>query len=281
MNLRIKKPIMNLSEILNVCFTSTSNPRKQRVMSYASYILQKQEEYLTLASDDNLISFEDNIFNGGTIHNFKDDMIWLYDNKFSKLKGPARSYYDCIKLSARNNKCPYCLHRDVTQVDHYLPKASQPVLAITPENLIPSCTDCNKDKLNEDTEIFAHPYFDEIDLEVYLKCYSVYSNGDIVFIFDIEKPQQWREDLFNRVSNQIKSSNLLEFYGTHAIAEYNMIRYSLIRLSKRSSEEDVLMLHLLDLLHGAESEIGINSWQAGLYRCLINDSELKPFLRSF
>lgn len=281
MNLRIDKPTIDLEEIINICFNSARNPRKQRIESYSSYILQKQEEFINLATNNNLQNFLDDNYHGESVPNFKDDMIWLYDNKLSSLRGPARFYYDRIKLSARNNRCPYCLHRDVTQVDHYLPKTSNPVLAITPENLIPSCSDCNKDKLNEDINLFSHPYFDDVDSAVYLKCHSAYSNGDIVFSFNIERPEEWEEDLFQRVQNQIRSSNLLEFYGTHAISEYNMTKYSLIRLSKNLSEEDLLMQHLEDMLHGAEFEIGINSWQAGLYRCLINNNGLKSFLQNF
>jgi hypothetical protein len=68
--------------------------------------------------------------------------------------------------------CPYCdgtLTPPLAKVDHFYPKSEYPFLALTPENLVPACTDCNSIQvkgaqvplelgaLNEAVDWF-HPY---------------------------------------------------------------------------------------------------------------------------
>src|SRR5262245_19880217 len=76
------------------------------------------------------------------------EMVAVYDNRLVKKTAPGRRIYDKIFTSAPNDKCPLCGHRNVKTLDHYLPKALFPALTVTPINLIPACSDCNKAKLS-------------------------------------------------------------------------------------------------------------------------------------
>jgi hypothetical protein len=77
-----------------------------------------------------------------------EEMSRLYKGHFSRMKSPSRHMYDAIMTSSWKGFCPLCSHRQVTTLDHYLPKSLYPIFAVTPLNLIPSCSDCNKAKLN-------------------------------------------------------------------------------------------------------------------------------------
>lgn len=271
MSVRIERFNYDVKKLLDQCITSMSenNPnskaRKERIATYSEYILEKQKEYIGFAHEQKIEEFIDN---NAIDENFKNDMIWLYDNKFSKNKSVGRELYNYIKLSAPYNRCPYCLHRDVSQVDHFMPKTSKPVLSIVGENLVPSCSDCNHDKLDEDKKIFSHPYFDDIDNDIFLVCQLVEENS-ICFNFTIIKPAEWSSILFERVKNQISSSKLLIFYAQQSVVEFNINKHVFKRLSELDPQHTELKAHLKDKLLGVEEVIGINSWQAAFYRCLL------------
>ncbi|EME8112472.1 HNH endonuclease [Enterococcus faecium] len=270
---RIERFEYDVKKLLDECITSMSEhspdtkARKERIGTYSEYILKKQKEYISFVSEKKMEEFiDDNVAD----EDFKKDMIWLYDNKFSKNKSVGRKLYNSIKMSAPSNRCPYCLHRDVSQVDHFMPKASKPVLSIVGENLVPSCSECNHDKLNEDKKFFSHPYFDDIDNDIFLVCQLV-KETDICFDFKIIKPSEWTNDLFERVENQILSSDLLNFYAQHSVVEFNLKRRTLKRLSNLPDDLNELKSFLNDSLLDAETVIGVNSWQAALYRCLLQN----------
>ena len=76
-----------------------------------------------------------------------DEMVSVYDQRMAGKKGPGRHVYDAIKLLPKQGICPFCDHRPVSTLDHLLPKRLFPALAVTPDNLVGACADCNKTKL--------------------------------------------------------------------------------------------------------------------------------------
>jgi len=96
----------------------------------------------------------------------QEEMEKLYTNRMVKKEAPGRHIYEGIKESAPHNICPLCSLRTVSTLDHYLPKANFPLLVVMPNNLIPSCGDCNKIKLDtfpSDAECQTlHPYYDDV-----------------------------------------------------------------------------------------------------------------------
>lgn len=83
-------------------------------------------------------------------------------------------------------RCPICDKRwgfDDKNLDHILPKTKFPQFAITPYNLVPTCSTCN-DRKNDDygrnisTGVF-NPYFHEIFLTKHMECYIYVLRGNI------------------------------------------------------------------------------------------------------
>jgi hypothetical protein len=88
------------------------------------------------------------------------EMVSVYDQRMAGKKGPGRHVYDAIKLLPKQGICPFCDHRPVSTLDHLLPKRLFPALAVTPDNLVGACADCNKTKLAfapaAPEEVFLH-----------------------------------------------------------------------------------------------------------------------------
>jgi hypothetical protein len=102
----------------------------------------------------------------------KDEMSAIYTGRMAKKGAPGRIIYDELMATPAHGRCPLCGHRQVSTLDHHLPKARYPALAVAPLNLVPSCMDCNKAKTNtfplasEDETL--HPYFDDIEDDPWL-----------------------------------------------------------------------------------------------------------------
>jgi hypothetical protein len=90
----------------------------------------------------------------------------LYDKEMVARLKPARAIYDNLRSAAPGGKCPTCGFGQVYTIDHFLPKSKFPWFSVLPENLVPSCRDCNTGKLAaaaNDAQSF-HPYYDAIHL---------------------------------------------------------------------------------------------------------------------
>jgi hypothetical protein len=91
------------------------------------------------------------------------EMSGLYETKMARRDARGRRVYDALILLAKG-VCPLCGQRTVSTLDHHLPSSKFPSLAVTPCNLVPACSDCNKQKQalipRKAEEQTFHPYFD-------------------------------------------------------------------------------------------------------------------------
>lgn len=188
---------------------------------------------------------------------------------------PGRIFYNKLFISAPLGICPYCSHRIVTQLDHYLPKALYPRLSVVPFNLIPSCSDCNKAKLSDyptnSDEEFLHPYYDNIENDIWLTASIEHSNPP-VFHFSVNSPAHWSNLLKNRVQNYFNSLELNSLYSTQAAVQLTNIKY---RLNKVYSTGGAAAVREF-LTEEADSRIdaNLNSWQSAMYISMVNDDWL-------
>lgn len=102
-----------------------------------------------------------------------EEMQRVYSYRLRRASAPARHHYDRIKAAPRHSQCPYCGERTVKTLDHYLPQSVFSALAVTPTNLVPSCSDCNKSKSDyrpsATDPALLHPYFDNTDAITWLR----------------------------------------------------------------------------------------------------------------
>ncbi|SDK22190.1 HNH endonuclease [Sediminibacillus albus] len=197
------------------------------------------------------------------------EMKNVYNDKFVKKGQPGRDIYDRLLNAPTLNKCPFCGYRVVSTLDHHLPKAKYPTLAVTPTNLIPSCFDCNKTKTavrpltpQEET---LHPYFDNVEDDLWLKA-NVIEQFPIVFKYYVDKPDNWDELTFQRVKNHFKVFELGKLFSILAAGELPMRELTLNRIYYKAGS-DILRLQLKDYAESVE-QVHLNSWQAAMFRAL-------------
>ena len=154
----------------------------------------------------------------------------------------------------------------VATLDHHLPKAQYPALAVTPLNLVPSCTDCNKAKLaaipHSPEEVALHPYYDDIDDEAWLAARVVRTKPAAVR-FHVKVPAEWGALLAARVNNHFRTLGLAALYASQAAEELVNVRHQLVELH----DNEGLWGVRAELQRRAVScAIGRrNGWRAALY----------------
>lgn len=266
---KIKKPELNVKQVFTDCISIVRNPLYKQQLNNCIDTLEEAETVLENKIIENKVHeiAQNDVILGSIV---KEDMEKVYNDRMAKKGTPARDYYNIIFLSAV--KCPFCSQRIVKTLDHYLPKSKYPIYAVTPINLIPSCSDCNKDKLVEYPESpeqeTLHPYFDDVDDEVWLKA-KIILTAPIGFEYYVFASPN-RTDLLNaRILNHFTAFSLNKLYSVHAIEELENNKYHFKKLYTNGGV-DLLKAHLKDCFDSRNS-IDINSWQTAFFGALYED----------
>jgi len=258
-------------DVFRTCISRVRDPNlKQRLEQCVAEIISKANEF-----DNNVINAtlhtiitSDNVSGIVTA----DEMIKVYTDRMVGKTSPGRFYYDKLKSVPAHGRCPLCGQRVISTLDHHLPKAHYPALAVTPINLIPSCYDCNKTKSdnipNNSSEETLHPYFDDVEIDYWLKC-SVNEYTPVSLYFFADPPKCWGDLLSNRLKYHFTSLNLAELYISHASEELLSIYFSVQRLFDSGGKKAVQM-HLQDTAQSRAS-VYKNSWQTAMYTALANN----------
>lgn len=270
--IKLDKPQFNQEDIITDCITNMNDGLlKQRILASKNEIVRESGNYDQKACRGELlhISVRGMLRSGAT----KDDMIKLYDKKFVPKGEGGRKYYDAIKLLAPNKRCPYCAQREAITLDHYLPKAKYPAYAVTPYNLVPSCRDCNTDKMADSfssrEEETIHPYYDDFSSEKWIVAKMI-EEDPIAFEFAVKCPENWDIIKKARAQNHFEKFQLNNLYKPHASEEFRACFNRIKRLYKRGGKD----LAIEDLREHIEDKevIRLNTWQAAMYQAII-DSE--------
>lgn len=262
---KLDKPDLPFDDIFDDCIENMRLPRKQHLRDAKPVLILNNEEYDARADATELymIAAHTNV----TVNVSKDDMVYLYEGKFLK---EGRSYYDILFTSAPHDTCPFCGQRKVKTLDHYLPKTLYPSFAITPLNLVPCCSDCNKDKDTEDAnsqeEQLIHPYYDDIGELIWLEA-EVVESLPVSMVFNVQDFSASNEVLHARIINHFKTLSLGKLYAVHAAEELENIRGALVKL--QASPDDDALRNYLQLQHDSCNERNPNSWNTAMYSALL------------
>ena len=265
--IKVEKPVLDTKLIIKDCLSNViKQPTLSNIKASKAVIVSKSVEYDELAERCQLGTLaRHNIIPGGAT---KKDMVWLYDNKF--VAGGGRKYYEKLKLLPRWGKCPFCGVGRVSTLDHYLPKTEYPTYAVTPYNLVASCSDCNKKKLTTvfktREEELMHPYYDDFDDEIWLKTKVIYVD-EVVFRFYAEKPATWSQEKYKRAKNHFEKLGLNSLYVAHCGEEFAEYEYTARDLYEVGGE-DLVKKDLLDRIT-ERRKITKNNWRAAMYEGLL------------
>ncbi len=259
---KVSPPSFNVTTTLAACAASIRDVTLSgRLTSIGGALASAESSYIGLAQGAMLYSVTATAGIAG--HVTTDEMGRVYKGTFVKSKG-TRHMYDAIKKGTKNDICPLCGQRDVSTLDHYLPWTAHPSFAVTPANLVPSCSDCNKAKLTyvatAEADQLIHPYFDDLDHSQWIFA-RVMSGTPSALLFEAAPPQDWPEIRKRRAVNHFTKLGLGRLYGAHAAEELLNIRHALDRLGA----EQAVQLHLTEQWH-SRSAVHLNSWSTAAYQ---------------
>jgi hypothetical protein len=153
-----------------------------------------------------------------------------------------------------------------------LPKASYPLLAVTPDNLVPACSDCNHRKndavaASTDTQTL-HPYFEDASSGRWLFA-RVVSLDPIALLFFAEPASTFTATMQTRIRHQFKQFRLAALYSMQASRQIAGERVRLNQLRQQGGAA-ALSEHLRETA-GSWAATSVNCWQHAMYEALATD----------
>ena len=142
----VGRPQFDATETYALCISRVQNERlKRRLEDISEDIAEAAAEYAQLAGNNELHLIPQANDVAGIVT--KDEMVAIYEGRMAKMRGPARRVYDALRSLPEYGICPFCDHGVVSTLDHILPKALCPALAVAPDNLVGSCKESYARKL--------------------------------------------------------------------------------------------------------------------------------------
>ena len=248
-----------IEEIFNTCNTFTKEEIKKVISDNKETILSESKKYADYVPND-LSGYGLKQFNYEEIKQIKK----LYLQKFEPSDSDGRKYYDLIM--SNTDRCPICGISTPNTLDHFVPKSLYPQLCITPDNLIPVCSDCNSKKLEDFSfnymELPFHPYFESMD-EKWLECKITFNIGGITtFKFCCGNSSS---RLFNKYVKHLATYDLNKKFSGRCSDEITFLK----DMDKRQlAKGKTLLLDDVKTRKEVAENLDMNSWRSALYRAL-------------
>jgi hypothetical protein len=273
----INPPQFSFTDVLNKCVGSISSvDLTTRLNAITPQLNLAEHDYNTKVATADLYRIQaftqgnDSLVIGQVT---KKELKGLYTSHMVPATKPARAYYDKIMMSAPLNICPFCGFGHVSTLDHYLPKAKFPLLSVLPNNLVPSCADCNKGKndaiATTKQEQCLHPYYDQ----------GHYLNDQWLFAeveecsppsikFCVIPPNNWADNDKARIENHFLDFKLAARFRIQAATELPSLRGELeydYQINQRQGVQQALQRKFL-----VSTSQHVNWWKTAMYQALAN-----------
>lgn len=207
----------------------------------------------------------------------KQSLIGLYSPKVEK-----QPYTQLENMRKHNGLvvCPSCGEPGRPRtLDHYLPKKTYPELAVLLLNLTPMCDWCQGEKLAEyvtkdGKKRYIHPYFDNVNQPLFsIKFTQPFSTPSI----DIEVKGELPRELISLVNSHLEGIDFLNRFK-----EYFKTKYvNILRKAKKCRQPGTVCFRdTLAIILDMENNISFNSWDAVLYRSILEDDNLMDYLEN-
>lgn len=209
------------------CISRVRDPELRGALGSLTRSVGKASEIFERAVTDTQLHLLDRQDFTPANRQLRDELINTYKSRMVDDGSPGRQIYNELRHTSR---CPLCGHRDVTTLDHHLPKSEYPLLSVNPKNLVPACGECNKIKANKfptcSEDHTLHPYYDDIDSDRWLIA-EVVEQIPVAVTFRVEPPAEWSSTLVARVRHHFATFKLAALYGSQAATELVAISYDM------------------------------------------------------
>ena len=266
--IKLDRPDQGVGDVFTTCISRVRNTElKARLEGVLQAVIDASVEFDDAAAHTRLHQVEPEDMVGGLVT--QAEMEAVYTQRMAKKGAPGRDVYDALLNSAPHANCPLCAHRTVSTLDHHLPKAHYPALAVAPLNLVPACGDCNKSKLASlpanASEETLHPYFDDIDGYQWLVAEVIHTRPAALRFF-VNAPARWSNLLRSRVEGHFRMLGLGRLYSLEAADELLNIRHQLLTLHQ-SGGATLVQVELQDRAESCQNARR-NGWRTATYRAL-------------
>lgn len=191
--------------------------------------------------------------------------------------------YDILEALRRGHNllfCPCCGEPGKpTTLDHYLPKAMYPELAIIIANLTPMCNECQQNKSSDyfdenGNKIYIHPYFDPIEqVNLSIDIEEPYATPTFrLSIFEDENGNEF----YGLLRRHINGVKFLERFDEFCRNEY-MALLRTISLERQDADPDKASRIICRFKRQYENQ-SPNRWEAIFYRGILNNAGLLDYL---
>ena len=264
----LPRPIEDLDVIFASCVAQTRDvDLKSRLVAETDRLLERAGVYLNAAIAEELYLVQEQDPIAATV----DELMSIYSRVI--VKGRGRSLYDRLIRAARYRRCPLCCQRDAQTLDHYLPESIYPEFSVLPVNLVPTCFSCNKTKHAHVPENYAEqtflPYFDEWGNHTFLRS-SVNVTDRVDVEFFVQRPAEFSEQRFERVTSHFGRFELANLYAGHAAVE--LVQAKQIFRSAFADGAAALRAELIRIFQ-SRSQPFRNAWEPALYSALAECEE--------
>jgi len=265
---KIAPPVLNVSAALDACLPHKAEEFQLRLEGVRHNLVAAEVDYLERGPASSLFEIEEADNVGGVITGA--EMEALYTGTFSRKGTQSRDLYDKLKQGAPHGICPLCGAQQVKTLDHYLAKSKHASFTVTPANLLPCCSDCNKakhtDQADAEGEQHLHPYFDEVDDAEWLFA-TVVQTSPPTLLFFTNPPAHWPAPKRQRVGLHFKNLEHGALFASLSSDKLPSMRKRLRGLLATGGMEAV-RAHLAEDLDGHREERR-NSWQIAMYAALV------------
>jgi len=249
--------------VYSKCVSAIKDERlRSKMNGIHSHVSAATAEYLSKASSQKMYELQPHKGVNGVSGK---DLVSMFDRLRRSKDG--RPYYLKIREIPKYGKCPYCDIGVVQSLDHYLPKEKFPVYSVAPFNLVASCSWCQTEKgtysPNSEGEQILHPYFDDLNAEIWLQA-KIVQDVNVGFQYFSSPPTQWTEELKERTWTHLSRLNLFSLYSHNAGSRITEIRHNLNTIHSLGGQ-DAVKEHLTEDLASREAE-HLNSWVSAMYR---------------
>lgn len=268
--IKLDRPIQQAEKVFTTCISRVRDEElKARLEGVTQAVVEASAEFDDAATHTRLHLIAPQDMVGGLVT--QAEMEAVYTQRMAKKGAPGRDVYDALLTSPPQGKCPLCGHRTVSILDHHLPKAHYPPLAVAPLNLVPACGDCNTSKLasrpTNASEGTLHPYFDDIDRDQWLFAEVIHTRPATLRFF-VQAPAHWGDVLTSRVEGHFRMLGLGRLYSSEGADELLNIRHQLQNLY-RSGGATLVRSHLLERAESCQ-QARRNGWRTATYHAFAN-----------